>query len=141
LDIEAWSSAHNFITALNHFLPETKICRAGDFDCWAHRAFLFNLDTHAHRDVRDYRLGYAVIVVFGAFTGGEFVIPGLNIKFPFQPGDVIFIRGQALQHYITQWEPEGRNGERFCITHFTHQSLVDYISGKLSATSNSAGQI
>jgi hypothetical protein len=59
----AWSRARTFRAALGHFFPETTICQVGEFDCWAHRAFLFNQQTRAHRDVRDDRFGYAVIAV------------------------------------------------------------------------------
>jgi len=127
----AWSSARRFIAALNHFHPATNICKAGDYECWAHRAFLFNLETHCHRDIRDAMFGYAVIVVFGSFTGGEFVVPQLRLKFPHRPGDVIIIKGQLLQHFVTPWKPKEKGGERFCITHFTHQNLIDSVEERL----------
>lgn len=132
-DPQAWSAARQFIAALQHFHPDFRTCRAGDFECWAHRALLFNLDTHAHRDLRDHRFGYAVIAVFGTFSGGEFVVPELKLKFPFQPGDVIFIKGQMLQHFVTPWSPRGVKGERFCITHFTHQALVDSVHREVAS--------
>jgi hypothetical protein len=131
-DCRAWSIARQFIAALNHFHPDFSTCRVGRFECWAHRALLFNLDTHAHRNLRDDRDGYAAIAVFGSFTGGEFVIPQLGIKFPFQPGDVIFIKGQMLQHFVTEWTGKEGKGERFCITHFTHQALLDSVDREVS---------
>jgi len=137
LDLHAWSSARRFIAALNHFNPEFSICRAGEFECWAHRALLFNLETHAHRDLRDDRDGYAVIAVFGSFVGGDFVVPSLRIKFSFQPGDVIFIKGQMLEHFITPWSGRTDKGERFCITHFAHQTLVDSVATASQSTSRS----
>ena len=135
-DVPAWSAARWFIAALNHFNPDFGICRAGEFECWAHRALLFNLETHAHRDLRDDRNGYAVISVFGSFVGGDFVVPSLGLKFSFQPGDVIFIKGQMLQHFITPWSGETDKGERFCITHFRHQSLVDSVAKASQAKSS-----
>jgi len=131
-DPHTWIAARQFIAALNHFHPDFEHCRVGNFECWSHRAFLFNLDTHAHRDLRDVRDGYATIAVFGSFRGGEFVVPELGIKFPFQPGDVIFIKGQMLQHFVTPWTGKEGKGERFCITHFTHQALLDFVDKEVS---------
>ena len=129
LDLETWSTARRFIAALAHFYADfSPFCRVGEFECWAHRALLFNLETHAHRDLRDNRDGYAVIAVFGSFVGGDFVVPALGLKFSFQPGDVIFIKGQMLQHFITRWSGRTDKGERFCITHFTHQALIDSVA-------------
>jgi len=65
-----WEFSRDMVAALHHFFPETKVCSAGDFECWAHRAVLFNQETRAHRDSRDAKFGYAVIVAFGSFTGG-----------------------------------------------------------------------
>jgi len=127
-DSMGWSHARRFIAALAHFHGHTQACMTDELECWAHRAFLFNQETRAHRDARDNRFGYAVLTTFGAFMGGEFVVPQLGLKFRHQPGDVIFIRGHQLCHFITPWEPEGDNGERFCITHFTHQSLIDSVA-------------
>jgi hypothetical protein len=64
----------------------------------------------------------------GRLWGEEFVVPQLGLKFRHQPGDVIFIRGHQLCHFIAPWEQVGDNGERFCITHFTHQSLIDSVA-------------
>jgi hypothetical protein len=133
LDCRAWSTTRLFIAALKHFHPDFNTCCAGSFECWAHRALLFNLDTHAHRDLRDDRNGYAAIAVFGSFTGGEFVVPQLKIKFPFQPGDIIFIKGQMLHHFVTPWKGKEGKGERFCITHFTHQGLIDFVGREVSS--------
>ena|SRR5277367_2320250 len=49
----AWESSRDMIPALHYFFPETKICSAGDFEYWAHRAVLLNQVTLAHRDSRD----------------------------------------------------------------------------------------
>jgi hypothetical protein len=130
-DIEAWSSARRFMAGLNHFHLETNICKTSEYECWAHRALLFNQETRTHRDCRDAIFGYTVIVAFGSFIGGEFVLPQLGLKFPHQPGDVIFVKGQLLQHFVTQWKPRVKGGERFCITHFTHQNLIDSVEKQL----------
>ena len=64
------------------------------------------------------------------FWVGDFIVPSLRIKFYniSDPGDVIFIKGQMLEHFITPWTGRTDKGERFCITHFTHQTLVDSVA-------------
>jgi hypothetical protein len=74
---------------------------------------------------------YAVIMVFGSFTGGDFVVPQLKLKFPFRSGDVIFIKGHMLEHFVTPWQPEGHDGGRFSVVHFNHQAVVDWVNAKL----------
>ena len=113
LDLRAWSSSRRFIAALNYFNSEFSIFWAREFEYWAHHALLFNLEMHTHRDLRDDRDGYAVIAIFELFVGGDFIVPSLRIKFSFQPGDLIFIKGQMLEHFITPWSGRTDNGECF----------------------------
>jgi hypothetical protein len=126
-DSKGWGRARRIMAVLNHFHIHTKACTIGEFDCWSHRAFLFNQETRAHRDVRDDKLGFAALATFGSFIDGFLVIPELKLKFRHQPGDVVIFKGQLLTHFVTPWEPRDTNGERYCVTHFTHQTLVEYL--------------
>ena len=90
------------------------------------RAVLSNVDTHAYVDLSDEKCGLTATTVFGRLRGGHFVVPGLNVKFPFQPGDVIFIRSSVLTHYVTEWLPID-NGDRFSIVHFNQEDVVRYL--------------
>ena len=85
---------------------------------------------HAHHDLGDWLHGLAAITCFGSFTGGEFVVPGLKVKFPFQPGDVVLINSSLFVHFITDWKPanfpDGKPGCRFSIVHFNHENIVKW---------------
>jgi hypothetical protein len=127
----AWARARRVFNVLCEYLPgATALTRTSPWEAWTHRALLFNLNTHIHRDLNDDVHGFAAITVFGSFTGGNFVIPELRIKFPFQPGDVIFLKGQMLAHFVTPWEKKGEDGERFSIVHFNHQKVADWVNRK-----------
>jgi len=60
----------------------------------------------------------------------QFVILDLGVKFPFQPGDVVFINSHLLQHFVTEWEPynfpDGRKGGRYSIIQFNHEKIVEW---------------
>ena len=124
----AWYRALDLYSLLCQHLPYAEW---SSFRClweaWSCRAFLFNVKTDGHRDIRDDQIGYAAITAFGSFTGGELVVPELGIRFPLQPGDVVFLKGQLFLHFVTPWEPKGKEGGRFSIVHFNHQSVVDWI--------------
>ena len=128
LDAHTWIATQQFIATLNHFNPELSSCRAREFQCWAHCALLSNLEIYAHHNLRDNQYGYTVITFLGSFVGVDFIIPELHLKFSFQPRNIIFIKGQMLQHFIMEWMKKIGKGERFCMTHFTHQALVDLVA-------------
>jgi hypothetical protein len=130
LNVVSWTKAIEVVSEVCARHKPSKNVRCGKWDAWTGRAVLANKPTHPHRDLGDWLLGLAVIACFGSFTGGEFVVPGLKVKFPFQPGDVIFIKSSLLTHFVTPWEPanspDGKRGCRFSIVHFTHQKIVDW---------------
>jgi hypothetical protein len=121
--------------------PPSENVRSGKSDAWIGRAVLVNMPTHAHCDLGDWLLSLAAIACFGSFTGGEFVVPALKVKFPFQPRDVIFIKSSLLEHYITEWEPaefpDRQPGCRFSIVHYMHQDIVDWALSADSASPSS----
>ena len=51
----------------------------------------------------------------GPFTGGLLVLPDLEVKVQFEPGDIIFFRACLLEHYLEDFE-----GNRSCLVFFTH---------------------
>jgi len=122
----AWHHARFVGNYIWEHVPASVITRSGDFDAWTGRAVLFNLFTHAHCDPNDEKYGYAVITCFGSFEGGDFVIPEPGLKFRLRPGDVIFLKGAVLRHFVTPWKKVGEDGGRISVVHFNHQSVVDW---------------
>ena len=128
----AWSEGRRIVNSLSHLLSVPNIARTCDYEAWTTRAILCNLFTHVHRNFRDEVFGYAAIAVFGSFTEGDFVVPQLKLKFPFRPGgDVIFVKGHMLEHFVTPWQPEGHGSGRFSVVHFNHHAVVDWVNTKL----------
>lgn len=87
--------------------------------CFMSTAILINQNVLPHRDGVDMVNGWVAMTVFGSFTGGYLCLPDLNIKVPYQPGDVILFRSALLEHYITQFE-----GTRYSVVFFTKESVV-----------------
>ncbi|KAK9413547.1 putative Prolyl 4-hydroxylase alpha subunit Fe(2+) 2OG dioxygenase domain-containing protein [Seiridium unicorne] len=57
--------------------------------------------TQRHRDGGDLKGGFAGLVSLGDYKGGNFCIPALGVKVPYQPGVGLVIRGTELEH-LTQ---------------------------------------
>jgi hypothetical protein len=110
---------------------ETRATKTCAWEAWTSRAFLFNVQTGPHQDVKDDPSSYAAITTFGEFTGGDLVIPQLGggLKFRLQPRDVIFIKGR-LVHFVSPWEPKGEKGRRFSVVHFNHESVTNWVQDR-----------
>ena len=136
LNANSWAKSVKVVSQTCKRNSSSKTVRSGKWDAWTGRAILVNMPTHAHRDVQDWVYGLVAVACFGSFVGGEFVIPGLKVKFPFQPGDVVFINSRLFQHFVTDWEPsdfpDGRKGARYSIVHFNHQNVVEWAVSDLS---------
>lgn len=130
LNPNSWAKSIQVVSNTCKRNYSSKYVRSGKWDAWTGRAILANMPTHAHRDVQDWPHGLAAIACFGSFIGGEFVIPGLGVKFPFQPGDVIFINSRLCQHFVTEWRPsdfpDGIKGGRYSVVHFNHENIVKW---------------
>jgi hypothetical protein len=132
----AWSHARRVGTYVWNRLPGADNIRCGDYDCWTLRAVLYNQFTHVHHDQNDEKAGYAAITRFGSFEGGEFVIPELRCKFSLHPGDVIFLRGRLLKHYVTPWnavDKGNRKGGLISVVHTNHEALVRWAASGYNA--------
>jgi hypothetical protein len=126
IDFSLWSNCMEMMDKVWRRDPLSCNIKSCGLDAWHGYAILSNVDIHVHMDSSDHKRGWAATTVFGQFEGGDFVVPYLKVKFPFQPGDVLFIRLSDLTHFVTDWSPvEG--GERFCIVHFNHEDVIKYM--------------
>lgn len=87
--------------------------------CFQGLALIRNLAAEPHKDKSDFKDGWVVMACFGNFTGGQLIIPHLELRIPFQPGDVVVFRSTLLEHYILPYE-----GERSSIVFFSHQDVM-----------------
>lgn len=55
-------------------------------------------------DVSD---GWVARFCMGDFERGDLVLPGLGIKLPYQPGDLVFLKSAKVDHYINEYDSSG----------------------------------
>jgi len=77
-------------------------------DLFHFRALLVNLLTEPHMDHKDWANGWAWLTPFGQFEQGLMCITLLKRKLNFQPGSVLGIRGDRLEHFTTKWSGTNR---------------------------------
>ena len=90
--------------------------------CFHGLAVLRNLQVGRHKDKRDRKRGWTAMVCIGQFRQGFLVLPQLNLRVKFEPGDVIFFRASFLEHFLEEFQ-----GERSALVFFTHASVADAI--------------
>ena len=78
-----------------------------------------NLEAEPHKDRSGDRDGWVVMCCWGNFTGGDLVIPALQKRFEFKPGDVVILRSTLLEHYIMPCE-----GQRSSIMFFGNRCAM-----------------
>jgi hypothetical protein len=91
-------------------------------DIFSYRALLVNLWTRPHRDTNDWKEGWAWIVPFGDFSGGDFCVTELRRRIPFPAGAVLGLRGGALEHWTTRWT----GNCRYSLVHTFHEYVRDW---------------
>ena len=76
------------------------------FEVWGFTGtyVLLNMRTTLHRDVSDPPLGWAAMATFGSYEGGELCIADVQVKLPYRPRDIVFLRAWALKHFITKFK-------------------------------------
>jgi len=77
-------------------------------DLFHFRALLVNLLTEPHMDHKDWANGWAWLTPFGQFEQGLMCITLLKRQLNFQPGSVLGIRGDRLEHFTTKWSGTNR---------------------------------
>ncbi|RPB23438.1 hypothetical protein L211DRAFT_268831 [Terfezia boudieri ATCC MYA-4762] len=81
--------------------------------------FIRNLAAEPHKDRSDYADGWVIMCCWGDFVDANLVIPALNLRFAFKPGDVVIFRSTLLGHYIMPFE-----GERSSTVFFSHNHVM-----------------
>jgi hypothetical protein len=97
-------------------------------ELFSFRALLVNVLTEPHLDHQDLREGYAWLTPFGDFSDGLFCITALRRKVVFQPGYILGIRGDRLEHFTTKW----RGSNRYCWVFTFHEQVKQ--SGEVGLT-------
>ena len=86
-------------------------------------SILSNRASVLHRDGKGLAGFYDIITTVGDYTDGEFQVPGIGLRFKYNPGTIIGVCGKALAHAV----PEV-NGDRFCIVQYFHKRVLEMIT-------------
>jgi hypothetical protein len=84
---------------------------------------IMNRETITHRDVKGYRESLDLLLTIGRYTGGRFHLPGLGFSLIYNPGTVVALAGNVLQHGVCPV-----TGERACLAHFWHHKVAEKLS-------------
>ncbi|KAI1082947.1 hypothetical protein F5B20DRAFT_597160 [Whalleya microplaca] len=98
-------------------LPKTRKVSTGQDDFISLFALGVNGYTQRHRDTNDIAAGLAGLVSLGNYTGGNLCIPQLGCKVPYKPGTCAIIRGDGLDHLVSDY-----SGPRFFMIGTNHES-------------------
>lgn len=79
---------------------------------------ILNRETITHRDVKGYRESFDLLLTIGDYTGGRLHLPGLGFSLIYDPGTVVALAGNVLQHGVCPVA-----GDRACLAHFWHQKV------------------
>lgn len=79
-----------------------------------------NLESITHRDTKAHRASFDLLATFGEYSGGRFYVPTLGLYFRYEPGTVITLAGNVLEHGACEVE-----GDRTCLSNFWHQKVAE----------------
>lgn len=85
-------------------------------------AILHNCQVDPHKDAGDIRDGWVAMTCVGDFEDGLLVLPELNIKLEYLPGDVVFMRSSLVEHYISDY-----SGHRTSMVFFTKGTTKEWM--------------
>ena len=103
-------------------------------DSWpcAFNAFsiISNRETDLHRDGKGFTPYYDILTMLGNYENGRLEVPGIGLRFKYNPGTIVGICGKALAHGVAEVE-----GERYCLVQYFHRKVLGLLCGYLRSTS------
>jgi len=86
---------------------------------------ILNRETITHRDVKGYRESFDLLLTIGDYTGGRLHLPGLGFSLIYDPGTVVALAGNVLQHGVCPVA-----GDQACLAHFWHKKVGERLGVK-----------
>ncbi|RYO94045.1 hypothetical protein DL766_004100 [Monosporascus sp. MC13-8B] len=77
-----------------------------------------NPHTMRHADTNGIRKGYAGLLTFGDYEGGNLCLPQLGFKVPYRPGACAILRGDRIQHFVSDYR-----GGRYLVVGTNHEKV------------------
>jgi hypothetical protein len=88
-------------------------------------SIISNRESHLHRDGKGYSPYYDILTTLGDYTNGRLEVPGIGLRFKYNPGTIVGICGKALAHGVGEVD-----GDRFCLVQYFHRRVLDVITEK-----------
>lgn len=90
-------------------------------DCWRFPmhaiSIVSNRTTPLHRDKKGLKEVHDLLVALGSYTDGRFNLPGLGLRFRYDPGCLLSFSGRLLQHGANCPSP------RACIIYYVREAV------------------
>jgi hypothetical protein len=86
-----------------------------------------NRETEVHRDGKGFAPFYDLLATVGNYTGGRFEVPGIGLRFRYDPGTMMGLCGKALEHGVAEVD-----GDRFCVVQFFHRKVLEFFQSDFS---------
>ena len=77
-----------------------------------------------HRDGKGFSPYYDIITTYGHYTDGRLEVPGIGLRFKYDPRTIVGICGKALAHGVAEVQ-----GDRFCLVQYFHRRILDLLCG------------
>ena len=85
-------------------------------------SIISNRSTQLHRDGKGFAPFYDVLTTIGEYTEGWFNVPGIGLRFQYNPGTMIGICGKVLAHEVAEVD-----ADRICIVQYFHKKALEVI--------------
>jgi hypothetical protein len=92
-----------------------------------------NRETEVHRDGKGFAPFYDLIATVGNYTGGRFEVPGIGLRFRYDPGTLMGLCGKALEHGAAEVD-----GDRFCVVQFFHRKVLELVQSDFEGCEESS---
>src|SRR5271168_2301585 len=88
-------------------LDQTRLLWSSPFTAFS---IIYNRESEFHRDGKGFAPFYDLITTVGYYTGGRFEVPGIGLRFKYDPGTIMGLCGKVLGHSVAEVD-----GDRFCV--------------------------
>jgi len=97
-------------------------------------SIISNRETELHRDCKGFAPFYDLITTVGDYMHGRFEVPGIGLRFGYDPGTMIGIYGKVLEHGVAEVD-----GDRFCVVQFFHRKVLEFVQSDLAVRGEFSG--
>ena len=123
----SWRKCVDRFAKLRKYLPSARVLTLSDIDPWSSLALVANIPSHIHRDFGDARHHLSGLACSGDFSKGWMIIYALRMRFRYKPVDGLLFNTYLLPHFVKEWNPEHVQVQRFSLSFFNHQEILNWI--------------